>query len=216
MWIFYHKAVSKVPDRIQNRIAKIGGMSPDGNRPLFRMVWGRERLTVIGGAWKKYDSNGNEIGEVTEERWVPKYPNALDRFIIEMWCPPENYGTPEEWDRSFREFINGKFINVLGEFPRMGEYELVKVLETPIKKAFVPLTDAIVEACVTTAKLNKELPARIKVEAGRDRREKEEREKDERLAAIIENCERPWWAKQDRPHIVVPGSDVKSKGGIVL
>lgn len=206
--------MSKVPDRIQNRIAKIGGLAPDGIRPLFRMVWGRERLTVIGGAWKKYDSNGNEIGEVTEERWVPKYPNALDRFILEMWCPPENYGTPEEWTRNFREFINGQFINVLGEFPRAGEYELVKVLETPAKKAFVPLTDAIVEACVTTAKLNRELPARIKVEASRDRRAKEEEAQKQRDIAIIENCEKPWWAKQ--PHIVVPGSEHKSIGGIII
>lgn len=148
---------------------------------------GCDRMTHIGGEWKHFDSSGNETGSHIGIERVPKYPDAKERYIFEMWCPPENYGSERQWKESFTQLINGQFIETLGPFPREGEYELVKVIETPTKRAFVPLTEAICDALVATAKLNKELPLRIRQEAARDRREREEKEKDARLIDKLNN-----------------------------
>jgi hypothetical protein len=178
--------IKPVSHRLQKRITDIGGLAENG-QPLFRVMRGCDRFTLIGGEWKKYDKSGNYTGSHVGLERVLKHPEAKERYIFELWCPPENYGTPEEWKERFTECINGQFIEVLGPFPREGEYELVRVLKTPEKGAFVPLTEAICDALVATAKLNRELPARIKVAAAQDRREKEEKAKDQRLIDKLDN-----------------------------
>jgi hypothetical protein len=178
--------IRPVPHRLTKRITEIGGKADNG-LPLFRVMRGCDRFTLIGGEWKHHDASGNITGSHVGLERVLKHPEAKDRYIFEVWCPPENYGTPEKWKEAFTELINGQFIDTLGPFPREGEYELVRVIKTPQKGAFVPLTEAICDALVTTAKLNRELPARIRVEAARDRREKEEKAKDQRLIDKIES-----------------------------
>lgn len=176
----------------------MGGLAANG-QPLFRAMRGCDRFTWIGGRWKKFDTNGNQIGEHIGCELVLKYPEAKDRYIFELLCPPENYGTESEWDEAFTECIDGQFVKTLGPFPRAGEYELVKVIETPTKRAFVPLTEAICDALVATAKLNRELPERIKREAAQQQRDREDKARKDKMSTMIENMERPGWAQQ--PHV---------------
>ncbi len=167
---------------------------------------GSDRFTWIGGRWKKFDSNGNPIGEHIGVERVLKYPEAEDRYIFELLCPAENYGTPTDWELNFTQWIDGQRVETLGPFPRAGEYELVKVIETPTKRAFVPLTESICDALVQVAKLNKELPERIKREAARQHREQQERATQNKIADMIENLE-----IDQRPHIYVPSDYEKRK-----
>lgn len=170
-------------------------------------------MTTLGGRWKIYDENGNITGEWIGEKQVLKYVEAENRWCFEMWCPPENYGTPEEWDASFTEWIDGQTVHTLGPFPRHGEYELIKILQTP-KGYFVPLTEAICEAAVSTAKLNRELPGRIKVEAGQARRDREEKARISKQNDILDNYKRVFGGEE---FVVVPGSkETRSPGGIIL
>lgn len=192
-----------VPIRLQKRITELGGLNPHG-QPLFRVMRGADRMTLIGGAWKDYDNNGNFLRETVEVRNVPKYPDALERYIFEGWMPPENYGTEQEWKEQFTRIIGGNVIEELGPYPRHGEYELIRVVETPKAKAFVPLTEAICDALVTTAVANRELPLKVKMEFIRRRNEKEEAAKEQRLIDKIEGMSRPDWAIDGKPHIVVP------------
>jgi len=145
---------------------------------------GCDRMTWIGG----------------EERL--KYPEAKERYVFEMLCPPENYDSPEIWEQNFTIYLNGKRVELLGPFPREGEYELVRVIETPITKAFVPLTETICDALVATAKLNRELPERIKREAAQQRREKEEKDRQQRMIDRINDMSVSPVMRQ--PQIVVP------------
>lgn len=167
-----------------------------------------DRFTHIGGEWKHFDDSGNITGSHVGLERVLKYPEAKDRYIFEMWCPPENYGDERTWKEAFTQLINGQFIETLGPFPRGGEYELVKVLETPNKKVFVPLTEAICDAIVYTAKMNKELPSRIKQEYARDRRAKEEAEKEQRMIDRIDNM---GLAFEGKTFVTVPSSSEISK-----
>lgn len=208
----------KVPKELQDKITRIGGRIADG-RPKFRMVWGADRLTIIGGRWNKYDDHGNKTGEYIGTKKVPKHPEAVDRWILEVWCPPENYGKEWEWREMFTENIDGQFVETMGPYPRNGEYEVVKVLEREYrdakgvvwKKEFVPLTPTICDAIITVVKANLDLPDQIRKEAFRAQFEKSEKERDQKLADKIVSIEekRPWWAKNDS-YVVVP-SDVEVK-----
>lgn len=199
-----------VPIRLQKRITELGGLNPHGE-PLFRVVCGNERMTRIGGAWRDYDASGNFLREVVEEREVPKYPDALERYVFEAWMPPENYGTESEWRDAYTKIISGKIVQELGPYPRHGEYEMVKILETPKKKTFVPLTEAICDALVTTAVANRNLSVNVKYEFIKRRNAAAEAAKEQRLVDAIEGMGRPKWAEGDKPHIVVPDMSEISK-----
>jgi len=193
--------IPEVPQELQDRITRLGGRSPDG-QPLFRVMRGCDRMTWMGGAWELYDEHHNRTETWIGEKCVTKYADAVNRYIFEMWLPPENYGTPEEWERQFTLPFDGRRIRTLGPFPYAGEYELVKVLETPKLRMFVPLTAAICDALVSTAKLNVEIPARIKVEALQEQRRREEAVRVARQIDMIENLERP--KDFQKPHVVMP------------
>lgn len=192
---------------MDKRVTGIGGLAENGC-PLFRVMRGCDRFAHIGGEWKHFDANSNITGSHVGLERVLKYPDAKDRYIFEMWCPPENYGDERKWKESFTHLINGQFVETMGPFPREGEYELVKVVETPTKRAFVPLTEAICDALVATAKLNKELPLRIRQEAARDRREREDKEKEIRMIDKINDM---GLAFDGKTFVTVPSSMEISK-----
>ena len=73
------------PPEIAKRLTDAGGLNPFGE-PLFRAVWGWNRIVKMTGTWGE--------SQVVETREVPKYLPA-DRWHLEMWRPPEDYGTHE-------------------------------------------------------------------------------------------------------------------------
>ena len=61
--------------------------------------------------------------------------------------------------------------------------------------------------------MNRELPAQHKQLAAKERREREEKAKDISLGERIEDMR---LAFKGKPHIVVPGQEKKTTGGIIL
>ncbi len=180
------------------------------NKPNFRIVWGSDRMTVLGGKFSDFDNSGNKIREITEYRQMPKYPDAVDRFIVEQYTYPEM--SREEWEYKFTQIIDGIPIETMGPYPEQGDYECLKVLETPCTckdkceqpnkhKRFVPLTATVLDAIIHVARLNKHIPAKDKVEFARRRRERQEKATDDRMMDIIKGAKRPSWAVN--PHVVL-------------
>lgn len=201
--------IPRVDPHFQERLTERGGLNPNGE-PMFRVLRGCDRFTMIGGPWVKFDDNGNEIGIQVEMRRVLKYPGTENRYIFEQWVPAENYGTPAQWEQKHTKVYNGHRIEELGQYPANGDYELLSrhgVLEyitlnknnEIVSREFAPLTDTVCDAVIATAVLNLHLPTAIKVEHARRQREVEENGRIERQMAMIENMERPGWAQ--RPHI---------------
>jgi len=183
-------------------------------------VRGCDRFTHIGGRWNTFDNSGNVTGSWIGTKECLKYPEAKDRYILEVLCPAENYGSELTWDLMFTEWIDGIKVETLGPFPRQGEYEIVKVIEreikdaktgATIKKEFVPLTATICDAIVDVAIKNKDLPERIKKEAKRkmfaDQQKEEAQRLEDKFLAFEQR--RPDWAKQ--PHVVMPSDFEVSK-----
>lgn len=191
----------RVPEHLAERITRRGGLAENG-RPFFRVIHGSDRWTTVGGEWTKFDNQGNEIGHEIGYRQCVKYPQTDNCFIFEMWCPPENYGTPEEWEQNFTQHIGGHRIETLGGYPREGEYELVMALKTPKRNIPVELTATICDVLVDTAVKNRQLPMQIRMEAHRTAMKKKEEAEVAKRAAMIEDMGRPEWAYG--PHVVMP------------
>jgi hypothetical protein len=169
----------EAPAAIQYRVARAGGTNIFGE-PNFRVVWGWNRLTWIGGLWEDRDANGNLQRRVAELRQEPKYL-PLDRWHIERWMAPEFYGRPSQWYRQTTEVEGGVSIPALGPFPQRGEYEHCFTLSGPHGE-FVPLTPAAAEYVIQAIRWAKLQPQ------SRTRQ------------AVYQNweaCERDWNAKAD-------------------
>lgn len=105
--------------RLSEEVTKYGGLNPRGE-PLYRLVWGGSRTCLKVAEWPD--------GKV-EARHVPKHTFSQNRFVMEVWCPPEYYGHKRLWEESTREIINGQVVYTLGEFPHRGDYEGIEVYE---------------------------------------------------------------------------------------
>ena len=122
-----------------------GGRNRFGD-PNFRVVWGWNRLTWIGGRWTDRDASENIIRQRVELRQEPKYP-TLNRWNLERWVAPETYGTPEAWyDTTIKsgddEGAYGCFMAELGPYPARGDYEHAFTIED-VDGQFLQLTPAI-------------------------------------------------------------------------
>lgn len=106
----------------QEVLDRFFGPNPYGE-PRFRIVWAPTRMEIAFGEWTDYDeATGSLIRRRDERRRIPKYPDIGERWIIEMWCRPEKYGTPEAWYATDP---------VLGPYPYRGDYEQVFIFEIP-------------------------------------------------------------------------------------
>lgn len=125
-----------VPSEIQKRITEAGGLNPYGE-PLFRVVWGWDRLAYLHDTWE--DIKGDEITNKTEGRWVPKYW-PYDRWHLEKWLPAECFGSPEDWAVRCAS---------LGPYPSQGDWEHSITIQTPKpEQAYLDLTPHIVEQLI--------------------------------------------------------------------
>jgi hypothetical protein len=140
--------------------------------PLFRIVWSETRTHLSGGQWTEYSDKESKhlLREVAEYRRVPTY-GSLQRWVLEKWCPPEMYGSPELWELENRDEKTGLLI--LGPFPNSGEYEHVHTFE--VGGQYVPLVPATIEAICYLVEKSREFSFRQKKAALEAQQEREDR-----------------------------------------
>ena len=105
------------PKEVQDYLTRAGGLNRFG-KPNLILRWGWEPTNFV---WSVRARN-------YERR--PRYTKR-DRWYVEQWFAPENYGTPRTWRYFFTENIYGREVDTLGPFPTFGEYEQLLMLQTP-------------------------------------------------------------------------------------
>jgi hypothetical protein len=127
------------PKGVVRELELAGGVNPYGE-PMFRVVWGWDRIVPIHGEWQEFeqclatltDKLTGVVGSrivtrlkrsVIETRHVPKYLPA-NCWHLEMWRPASEYGTREDWEKLGEEVLDGMTVNTSGPYPERGEYEL--------------------------------------------------------------------------------------------
>lgn len=129
----------KCPKNVDRELRIAGGLNPFG-KPLFRVVWGYDRIVPIHGEWQDFEQFQAKLTDkktgysetrhftklvrsVIETRHVPKYLPA-NCWHLEMWRPAEEYGSPENWRKQGEEVMQGLTVDTSGPYPHEGEYEL--------------------------------------------------------------------------------------------
>jgi hypothetical protein len=108
----------RCPKVYQDYLARLGGKNRYGD-PNFRIIWGQHETQRAGGIW--------------EVEGYPSFKGYRDLtigggqpcWILQMWHPPEEYGTPEYYYIQ-NEDENG--YQTLGEYPYKGRYEILQRL----------------------------------------------------------------------------------------
>jgi hypothetical protein len=174
----------QTPSDVADRVWRAGGSNLFGE-PNFRVVWGWNRLTWIGGKWILFDSQGNEAGARIEERLEPKYI-PVDRWHLEKWCPPSLYGSPDSWSLTTTETEDGIRYPALGPYPYRGDYEHVHTLQGP-NGEFIPITPTAVEYIVRAVSWAKRQPRAESRQSLYQREDRLKKERDARDWAILDS-----------------------------
>ncbi len=173
----------ETPADVARELVLAGGCNRFGEAN-YRAVWGWSRLDWIGGKWEDRDAGGKLLREVIEVRLEPKYV-PHNRWHIERWLPPENYGSPEHWRAETIEIENGRSIPALGPYPSRGEYEHCFTLEGP-RGEFVQLTPAVARYIARAIEASRTLHHAKRKEALDERSRREERAYDAYADAVLQ------------------------------
>lgn len=180
-----NRTILTLPPDFQRRITEAGGRNLYGE-PLFRIVWGWSRMAWIGGKFEgETDRNGNLLPAYECLTREPKYLDGLDQWHLEVWCPPDRYGSPESWPEE-----------ALGPFPARGDYERLT--------SFGPrsLTPALLERLVQFVMHSKQISTGERRTALLAAEEAKERQFDRDADDILSDVPLTYL----RPHIVVPST----------
>ena len=205
----------ETPQWLADKLAELGGKNPLG-QPNFRVIWGGNRLAWHGGLFHERDDHGNLLRVQVTHKLTPKYPEAVNRWICEMWMPPEVFGTPESWELETVEWKEGQRIETLGPFPRQGDYELVFVLQTPLtgrcarKKfcecgqclAYVPLTETAAVSVLQMVNLSRLASPALRIAARHAEEERKQLARKDEQRLRLDECERSKLFRA--PAIIVP------------
>jgi hypothetical protein len=109
-----------VPDEFQDRLTQVGGTN-DYGEPCFRLIWSQG-----GGDYATYRAGG-----AWETEGLPTRIGYRDLLIgsgigcwaLIQWHPAIHYGTPELY--YVQNFDQDTGLQILGEFPYFGKYELL-------------------------------------------------------------------------------------------
>jgi len=108
-WIIPGHERKHAPREYQEHLNAIGGMNRFGE-PNFRIVWGETPIDVVQGV----DANGKKGAHV-----ILKH-GGIPAWFIEVWKPPECFGTPEFWYAYTWDWEVDR--PTLGDYPWRGMY----------------------------------------------------------------------------------------------
>jgi hypothetical protein len=191
----------KCPKEVSDALERAGGLNRF-SEPNFRVVWGYDRIVPISGEWQEFEQYVATLRDkltgytesrpitrlvrsVVETRMVPKYLPG-NCWHLEMWRPPEEYGSPEAWGKLGEEVIGCQTVDTAGPYPSRGEYELCYPLTsdgtshgTPI-----PLVAAVVEEIVRMIVVGRE---RFNLQHRKAAIEQEQRRKEDGFVRLTED-----------------------------
>jgi hypothetical protein len=98
------REMRRVPRAFAKRITRVGGRNRY-DEPMYRVVWGQDRMTWVG------------------MQWEPKYGDHL--WHLEKWVDSDFYGDRETWERTAVQTTYDGRMDILGPFPYRGDYEEV-------------------------------------------------------------------------------------------
>ena len=167
-----------------------GGVNIFGE-DCYRLVWGYNRLSWKGGLWedREYPSM-RLLREQFDLRWVPKYIKR-DRWHLEVWNPPANYGTPEVWNEQTRiydpRYGATSSLLALGPYPSRGEYESIWVIENQ-RGGFKQITRPVVEFVAGIVTAHRQATKEYRWARFRKWQEEQEKQREREMDSVLDDA----------------------------
>lgn len=149
------------PADVAAAATRVGGLNRFGG-PNYRLVWGYRCLELRGGEHTDYDDDGYPIRTELRYDWWPRYTPKDNRFHLQVWMPPESYGSPDDWYETTEKYIRGERVAMLGEYPHRGDYELVATMEGPGGQYVPPDRSAVEDMIRLHQRIRHRKPSAIK------------------------------------------------------
>lgn len=132
----------KAPKKWAEWCLKLGGRNLYGE-PVLRIVWSEDRRSLVGGEWWKWDASGNWLASELRYDLCLKYPGERERWLLEMWMPPDAFGGREWWESFHRRRAPwGETYLVQPIFPSRGEYESIATFSDPETGGYAEPTES--------------------------------------------------------------------------
>lgn len=202
--------LERAPRSIETYLLRKAGKNLHGE-PVFRLVWGPNRLMKRGGRFNDWDKNiaakerggflrlksgllipngHNPIRSVIEVRTVKKYPALSPGWVLERWVPPAYYGGRGAWED---RCVPGTSVPLSGPYPETGDYEMCGYFgEMPSIEQLVDKIDRC-EKSRNEHKANTEQAYLERMNDAMDEYEKQEQKEREESQAIIDDLMKPLW-----------------------
>lgn len=161
---------------VQDAILLVGGLNRF-DAPNYRLRWGWQCLELRGGEHVDYDDHGTVLRREVRHEWWPRYAPANSRFHLEVWRPPEFYGSPRQWQDQTRAWVRGMAVAQLGDYPRRGDYEHVATMESPDGSYVEPVASVVADMIRLHQRMQSRTPSEIRAGIRAD----EEHKKAERV-----------------------------------
>lgn len=149
-------------------------------KPKFRLIWSEEPKTWVVGFFRDWSPAGIILREVFERRQVNKYEFDPPCWLLEIWEPPEFWGTPAEWEAKTHQWEGGRAFAECGPYPSEGDYRfLVKFTRKDTGEPTDP-TEVVIEHIFARLRV----PTRADLDA--ERNTKQELKRKDRAQAVAE------------------------------
>ena len=170
-WHLGEDQLYECPEEFQERLNAVGGLNRY-DEPNFRIEWSNNLLFRAGGAW--------DVDECpyVGYRWLRQLHDNC--WVLLMWHPPEVYGTPESY--YVQNACPDTGLQVLGEYPYSGKYEIVAPLvyrhveNGKMVTERMPLSSLLVDLVIPTILLAKDVGIAKRKAALLDRKAREDEE----------------------------------------
>ena len=129
---------------VERAVLLYGGLNRFGD-PNYRLRWGFRCLELRGGEHTDYDDHGDVVRREVRYQWWPRYEPKSNRYHLEVWMPPEFYGSPDSWYAETKQYVGGQTVARLGDYPHRGDYEHVATLESPSGQFVEPTPQAVAD-----------------------------------------------------------------------
>lgn len=149
--------------------------------PRYRLVWSKDPKTWVCGWFNVFDNSGNLVGGRFERKEIDKYSFNPPCWILEIWEPPEYFGTPEKWLQQTQGTEKGQWYHEIGPYPHEGDYRYLLKFTHKITHEPIEPTEKLIEFL-----FKERIKQMTKGDLAKERTAKQEAKDKERKANVAE------------------------------
>jgi hypothetical protein len=180
----------KCPKVFQDRLTRAVGLNPHG-QPNFTLEWGQSATYQAGGAWNHDHYFGYR--QLMKSNSSPSGKGQPCWMVME-WHPREDYDTAGIY--YFRNRDESTGLQILGEYPYRGRYEVAFKLNTQefrngrMDMVYYHLDGWIIDWLVPIIQAGQKMTLQQRLKRIREQEEAHERDLDTKAEAMMNNAKR--------------------------